>query len=84
MAKKRHTPEQVTNKLRETEAAIAGGNTVAETACRIGVSEQTFCRWSSDCGSLRIDQAWRLKRLEFENSCLKRPDAGQPETERGV
>ena len=30
MAKKRHTPEQVINKLREAEVAIAEGSTVAE------------------------------------------------------
>ena len=42
MAKKRHTPEQVINKLREAEVAIAEGSTVAEVARRIGVTEQTF------------------------------------------
>ena len=30
MAKRRHTPEQVINKLREAEVAIAAGGTVAE------------------------------------------------------
>ncbi len=44
MAKKRHTPEQVVNKLREAEVAIAEGSTVAEAARRIGVTEQTFYR----------------------------------------
>ena len=29
MAKRRHTPEQVINKLREAEVAIAEGSTVA-------------------------------------------------------
>ncbi len=72
MAKKRHTPEQVINKLREAEAAIAEGSTVAEAARRIGVIEQTFYRWRSEYGGLRIDQARRLKRLELENSRLKR------------
>ncbi len=84
MAGKRHTPEQVINKRREVEVAIAGGSTMAEAARRIGVTEQTFYRWRSDCGGLRIDQAGRLKRLESENSRLKRPDAAQPDTERGV
>ena len=72
MAKKRHTPEQVINKLREAEVAIAEGRTVAEAARRIGVTEQTFYRWRSEYGGLRIDQARRLKRLESENSRLKR------------
>ncbi len=72
MAKRRHTPEQVINKLREAEVAIDGGSTVAEAARRIGVTEQTFYRWRSEYGGLRIDQARRLKRLELENSRLKR------------
>ena len=72
MAKKRHTPEQVINKLREAEVAIAEGSTVAEVARRIGVTDQTFYRWRSEYGGLRIDQARRLKRLELENSRLKR------------
>ena len=55
MAKKRHTPEQVINKLREAEVSIAEGSTVAEAARRIGVTEQTFYRWRSEYGGLRID-----------------------------
>jgi len=72
MAKRRHTPEQVVNKLREAEVAIAEGSTVDEAARRIGVTDQTFYRWRSEYGGLRIDQARRLKRLELENSRLKR------------
>ena len=72
MARRRHTPEQVINKLREAEVAIAEGSTVAEASRRIGVTEQTFYRWRSEYGGLRIDQARRLKRLESENSRLKR------------
>ena len=66
MAKRRHTPEQVITRLREAEVAIA------EAARRIGVTEQTFYRWRSEYGGLRIDQARRLKRLESENSRLRR------------
>ena len=36
------------------------------------MTEQTFSRWRSEYGGLRIDQARRLKRLELENSRLKR------------
>ena len=39
MAKKRHTPEQVINKLREAEVAITEGSTVAEAARRVGVPD---------------------------------------------
>ena len=39
MAKRKHTPEQVINKLRKAEVAIAAGSTVAEAARRIGVTQ---------------------------------------------
>ena len=84
MSRKRNTPEQVINRLREAEVAIAGGSTVAEAARRTGVTEQTFYLWRSDCVGLRMDQAGRLKRLESENGRLKRPDAAQPDPEGGV
>ena len=38
MARRRHTPEQVINKLREAEVAIAEGSTVAVASQRIGVT----------------------------------------------
>jgi transposase-like protein len=72
MSRKRHTPEQVINKLREAEVAISSGGTVAEACRQIGVTEQTFYRWRNEYGGLRIDQVKRLKRLESENSRLKR------------
>ena len=50
MAKKRHTPEQVINKLREAEVAIAEGRTVAETARRTGVTGQTFTAGAATAG----------------------------------
>ena len=45
MAKRRHTPEQVINKLREAEVVIAEGSTVAEAARRIGVTEHDNPRY---------------------------------------
>jgi transposase-like protein len=72
MARKRHTPEQVINKLREAEVALAQGSTVAEASRQIGVTEQRFYRWRNEYGGLRIDQVKRLKQLETENTRLKR------------
>ena len=51
---------------------ISAGSTVAEASRRIGVTQQTFYRWRTEYGGLRIDQARRLKRLETENSRLRR------------
>ena len=55
MPRKRHTPEQVINKLREAEVAISGGGTVAEASRQIGVTEQTFYRWRNEYGGLWVD-----------------------------
>ncbi len=79
MAKRKHTPEEIINKLREAEVVVAAGSTVVEASRRIGVSEQTFYRWRAEYGGLRIDQARRLKQLKTENgrlmSDLPRPEA---------
>ena len=72
MANKRHTPEQVINKLRQAEVAISAGRTVSEASRQIGVTEQTYYRWRNEYGGLRIDQVKRLKQLETENTRLKR------------
>ena len=72
MPRKKYTPEQVINKLREAEAAISGGSTVAEASRQTGVTEQTFYRWRNEYGGLRIDQVKRLKQLALENTRLKR------------
>jgi transposase-like protein len=39
---------------------------------QIGVTEQTYYRWRSEYGGLRLDQAKRLKALETENARLKK------------
>ena len=72
MPTKRHTPEQVINRLREAEVAMAQGSRVAEASRQIGVTEQTFYRWRNEYGGLRVDQVKRLKQLESENTRLKR------------
>ena len=72
MPKRKHTAEDIINKLRESEVLISAGSTVAEASRRIGVSEQTFYRWWTEYGGLRVDQARRLKQLETENSRLKK------------
>ena len=64
MVKRKHTAEEIINKLREAEVVIAAGSTVVEAARRIGVSEQTFYCWRAEYGGLRIDQVRRLKQLE--------------------
>ena len=55
MARRKHTAEQIINKLREAEVAISAGSTVAEVSRQIGVTQQTFYRWRTEYGGLKID-----------------------------
>ena len=71
MPRKKHTPEQVINKLREAEVALTQGSTVAEASRQIGVTEQTFYRWRNEYGGLRIDQVRRFKQIELQDTRLK-------------
>jgi len=72
MKRKKHTPEQIVRKLREADAALAGGETVAEISKGLGISEQTYYRWRNQYGGMKADEMKRLKALEKENSRLKR------------
>jgi putative transposase len=77
MSSKRHTAEQIINKLSQAEVEIANGATVAQVCKQIGVTEQTYYRWRAEYGGMRVDQAKRLKELEQENARLKRLVAEQ-------
>jgi transposase-like protein len=72
MARKRHTPEQVVNLLRQVEVGIANGKTTAQASKEASITEQSYYRWRREYGGLQVDQAKRLKELEQENSKLKR------------
>jgi hypothetical protein len=41
MARKRHTPKQIINKLRQAEVEIANGATIAQVCQKIRVTDQT-------------------------------------------
>jgi len=77
MARKRHTPEQIINKLRQAEVEIGNGATIAQVCKKIGVTDQTYYRWRNEYGGMRVDQAKRLKELEKENAQLKKLVADQ-------
>ena len=72
MVRKRYTPEQIINKLREAEILLSQGNTVSVVTRKMGVSDYTYYRWRKEYGGMRVDQAKRLKDLEAENSRLKK------------
>ena len=77
MAKKRFQAEQIIGKLREAEVEISRGQTVAQVAKKLGITEQTYYRWRKEYGGLRTDQAKRLKEQEKQIARLKRVVANQ-------
>ena len=72
MPKKRHTPEQIINKLREAEVLLSKCTEMPKVCRKLEVSEQTYYRWRKEYGGVRSDQAKRLKELEKENVRLKK------------
>jgi len=72
MKRKRHGPDQIIRKLRESEQMLSEGRTIAEICQRLEVSEQTFHRWRNQFGGMKGDDAKRLKELEIENRRLKK------------
>jgi transposase-like protein len=71
MSRKRHSVEQIVQKLREAEVELAKGRTIGEVCRQLGITDQTYYRWRKEYGSLKMDQARRLKDLERENARLK-------------
>lgn len=69
---KRHSPEQIVQKLRDGDAMLNAGKTVAEVVQHFGVSEQTYYRWKNQYGGMKSEEAKRLKELEIENARLKK------------
>ena len=72
MRRKRYAAEEIINKLREADVALAQGLTASKACRKIGVSEQTYYRWRREYGGMKVSQARRLKELEKENARLKR------------
>ncbi len=72
MPRKGRTPEQILNKLRQVDVAVANGKSVGQAVREIGVADHTYYRWRREYGGLNLDQARKLKRLEQENARLKR------------
>jgi putative transposase len=75
--RRRHTPEQIVRKLREVERLLGEGQTIAEAAKQVEISEQTYHRWRNQYGGMKADDAKRLRELERENARLKRLVADQ-------
>ncbi len=67
MKKKRFTPEQIANILKEFD----NGKTVLELTRTHGVSKASFYKWRERYGGMNSDELKRMKLLEDENRRLK-------------
>ena len=72
MKRKRHSPEQIVGKLRDADAMLAAGATIAQVCQKLEVAEATFPRWREQYGGMKASEAKRLKELEQENVRLKK------------
>jgi len=70
--RKRHTPEQIIARLREADAMLSSGQSIAAVCQKLCVSEQTFHRWRNLYGGMKAEPMKRLKQLEEENRRLKK------------
>ena len=52
MLRKRYRAEQIIHKVREAEIAFAQGKSTAEVCKKLGVAEQTSCRWRREYGGV--------------------------------
>jgi putative transposase len=72
MKRRQFTPEKVIGLLRQAEVELAQGKRVGEVCRGLGISEQSYYRWRSEYGGLKLEQARRMKDLEKENGRLKK------------
>jgi len=69
---KRHSAEEIVNKLRQADVELSKGASIAQACKVIGITDQTYYRWRREYGGLKVDQARRMKDLEKENARLKK------------
>ena len=61
MAKKRYSPEQIIQSLREVEIHTAEEKSIAQSVFHKGVTEQTYYCWRKEYGGFSTGQAKRFK-----------------------
>jgi putative transposase len=71
LEKKSFSQEQIV----ATERLVEGGTSVAAACRKLGITEQTFCRWKRKFAGMGVTEVRRLKQLEDENKRLKALDA---------
>ena len=68
MKRSRYTEEQIAFALKQADL----GTPISDVCRKLGVSEQTFYRWRNKFSGMLPSDMKRLKRLEEENTKLKK------------
>ena len=59
--KKRHSPEQIGQKIQAADRILAEGGDVAAVLRELNVTEQTYHRWRNHYGGLKAEDTRKLK-----------------------
>ncbi len=59
-------------RLREAEAPMASGQSIAQVTQKFCISDQTYFGWRIEYGGMKTDGVKRLKELEAQNLRLKK------------
>lgn len=70
--RKRHTPDQVVARLKDADALLSVGQSLAQVLQKLEITESTYHRWRAQFGGMKAEEAKRLKELEKENARLKK------------
>jgi putative transposase len=69
---KGYSADKIVALLRDIQADIAQGSTVADAVAVQKVSLQTYYKWKKAYGTMGSDEVKRLKELEDENARLRK------------
>ena len=70
--RKRHTPDQVVAKLKDADALLNVGQSLAQVLQKLEITGSTYHRWRTQYGGMKAEEAKRLRELEKENARLKK------------
>src|SRR5262249_57915006 len=66
MPRNRHKPEEITAKLQQVDVLVAQGQSVADAARQVGITESRYYRWRQERGALKRDVLKKPKELAHE------------------
>jgi putative transposase len=69
---KRKDSQQIQRLLRDADRDLAKGLTVSDVCRKHGISSNTYYRWRQRFDAVQVDDARRVRELEYEVERLKR------------